>query len=508
MSLFETGSYLASSSRRPAVPSLFVRVFAVGVATHILAYTASAIDLWLHAVTSTVVQPTSVPVNEPFQFSVAQNTCLPYVPPAAGAFAWPCLLAITRGSWGYGIGALTPGMQVMSNNSGVLQTITLADADDLAVLVDPSAPTNVSFTATTFGARARCDSVNPRCTSPETFNVTCKDVPARFPPLNVTDFDLSDSLSKMSVLSSACDTCPYVNESEYSNGAVTYKTGAPPPQNNYSLWLELIWRNQGSESFDGASKTAADAAYTAFSSEAYMFANCTLLFYNVTLEYANGAYTRAAEVLADAGLADGLVGPTRLGLYGSRLLDNLEGIVFGGNSTAHVMAYLNQDLARLALGSAAYVTNLKGPTLAQSVLSRRILGRYPAWPAVLYVVVLWANAVFPLTVSLVAMLTRTRRIVVAGERQSVTALELAKMRLTRPAALAAELFKWKTDEDGAKASASGTVRGMFDEQRQGEDRVRIGLHERTDGQTVFGVWSRRRGHGRLMDSLGEKECSD
>ncbi|TFY75000.1 hypothetical protein EWM64_g9014 [Hericium alpestre] len=446
-------------------------------------------------------------INDPFQFSVAQNRCEPFVPPTRlNEFKYPCLIQPTRGSWGYGIQALTPGMQVMSNSSSTLQTITLADENDLAVFVDPSAPANISFVATSFGARTTCESVNHLCTDPNDMNVTCTGFPPTFPPVNVsapdTAIGMGPGMSQLAVLSSGCDGCNHLSSSNYSTGQVSYNSTGPFPENNYSLWLTLLWEGQGSVTFDGGSDDPnRDVAYTVFATRAYILANCTMQFFNVTLGYENGAYRLLNAELSNSGLSDGLAGPTRAGLYDSRLLDDVQGIAFSGNSTADVMAYLNQDLARLALGSAAYVTDLKGPTLTQSRLGQRILGRYPVAPALVYIIVLWSNAVFPLVVAAVAMASRTTYVGVPGRGRAVTALELAKVRLTRPAALVAELFWWSKDGEyhRAKASASADVAGMFEEQRT-EGRVKIGLHERVDGQTVFGVWTRRR-------NAGEKEAN-
>lgn len=89
------------------------------------------------------------------------------------------------GTWGDGVKSLTPGMLVTSNSSQSLQAITLANASDLAVLVDPSVSQNTAFRMTTFGARASCQSVNPFCSTAEgTYNGTCAGFPPSFPPVN------------------------------------------------------------------------------------------------------------------------------------------------------------------------------------------------------------------------------------------------------------------------------------------------------------------------------------
>ncbi|TFY71704.1 hypothetical protein EVG20_g1308 [Dentipellis fragilis] len=340
-SLAEAGWYMSRGpQRRPRVPPLFVKVFVVGLATHILAYLVSGVDIWLHSVTATTVQQYPLSMDSTWQFSVAQNQCQPYIPPTPDTVRYACLLENTRGSWGYGIDALTPGMQVMANSSQDLQTITLSSYDDLAVVVDPNVPqtsggvSNVSYTA---------------------------------PDSDSAD-GLSPGVSKLGMLSANCDGCQYINASDVSHGHDSYAYGRAPPVNNYSLWMQLAWELTGSESFNGASTTIndtapeSDIAYTTTGPRAHILAHCSLAFYNVTIRYENGNYSRVAEELSNTGLSDGLAGPTRMALYASRLLDDVQGVAFSGAHTDRVMAYLNQDLARLALGSAAYLTDQKEPS--------------------------------------------------------------------------------------------------------------------------------------------------
>lgn len=56
----------------------------------------SAVDLWLHTVTATIILPTISPIDTPFQYSIAQNICPPYPDPWYEAIH-PCLM--TEGAW-------------------------------------------------------------------------------------------------------------------------------------------------------------------------------------------------------------------------------------------------------------------------------------------------------------------------------------------------------------------------------------------------------------------------
>ena len=50
-----------------------------------------------------------------------------------------------EGGWGNGVASKVPGMLVRANNSATLQTITLADNGDMAILVKPSIPQSLKF---------------------------------------------------------------------------------------------------------------------------------------------------------------------------------------------------------------------------------------------------------------------------------------------------------------------------------------------------------------------------
>ena len=86
-----------------------------------------------------------------------------------------------EGGWGNGVASKVPGMLVRANNSATLQTITLADNDDMAILVKPNISQFLKFRATTFGARASCQAVNPLCDKTGGL-VNCTGFPVTFPP--------------------------------------------------------------------------------------------------------------------------------------------------------------------------------------------------------------------------------------------------------------------------------------------------------------------------------------
>lgn len=246
------------------------------------------------------------------------------------------------------------------------------------------------------------------------------------------------------------------------------------------------------------------------SNTAVMFTNCSLAFYNVTLTYLNGSYSVVNEVLSNTGLSDGLAAPTRLGHYLSRLVANVEGRVFNDNNSDSVMAFLSQDFARLALGSAATITNETVPSVSTVYqISDQILGRYPVWPIFIFLALLYIYSAAALIILIQATIFSRDTILqipyVArkeGEKErQVSALELTQLRLTSPLSLAATLYASDRSEmRRAELSMKTSLLDVFDE-RPGEERLTVGFADgEKDLETQwrsFGVWKR---HGRQSES--------
>ncbi|CAL1710735.1 unnamed protein product [Somion occarium] len=240
-----------------------------------------------------------------------------------------------------GVRSLTPGMLVASNSSEDLQTITLAEADDLAVLqvVKPNVPQPVAFRATTFGARVSCQSVNHLCVhgyAPQ----NCSGFSSTFPPISGFDSGgLNGGESKVFIQSPNCPwdvDCDHISADMITSLAAALSSQVPPV-NAYSLWMPFLWEAAGDTEF-GHPPEGNDAIDN-YSNLATMVTNCTLYFYNVTLDYSNGSYVRVDEELTNVGLSDGLAASARLGHYASHLISNVQGHAFTDNSTDKVMAY-------------------------------------------------------------------------------------------------------------------------------------------------------------------------
>jgi hypothetical protein len=386
-------------------------------------------------------------------------------------------------------------MQVVSNSSADMSVITLADAEDLAVVVKPLVPQLVAFRATTFGARASCASLNHLCGSKGVDIGNCTGFPPTFPPVSgVDNGNLGSGDSKLFIQSSnygSNASCPHISANDVTDDASALNPTCPPPVNAYSLWMQFLWTSEGDDPY-GSSPPGSDAVY-GWGEKATMLTNCTVSFYNVTLDYRNGSYKLVDEQLSNVGLSDGLAAPTRLGHYASHLLTDVQGLSFLSNNTDEVMAYLNQDLARLAIGSAAAVMNVAADTLSASTLGTVIVGRYPFWPVVIILGLLYTHALLALGIFfMTALFTHTDMVCVAGDPKRVSALELAQLRLTDPLTVVAALFPQgnSTAARGVLSVRADTL-DMFDEHPRQEGRIRAGIYSSTDGgDGTFRIWRR------------------
>lgn len=202
--------------------------------------------------------------------------------------------------------------------------------------------------------------------------------------------------------------------------------------------MQFLWVAEGDQDYG--------LGQVSYSNAATMLTNYTLHSHNVTLEYSNGSYFLVDEKLSNTGLSDGLAAPSHLGHFASHLISNIEGRVFTDNSTENLMTYLQQDLSKLALGFTAVITNILTNTLSQSFLGSMIIGRYPFWPIVIFLILLYLLATLAILVFLLAALSiQTEAVTVCGdtpngERRRSSILKLTQMHLRNPLCLVAALF--------------------------------------------------------------------
>lgn len=123
--------------------------------------------------------------------------------------------------------------------------------------------------------------------------------------------------------------------------------------------------------------------------------------------------------------------------------------------------------------------------MSQSELVSRIVGRYPFWPVIIILILLFLYAGFALFLCVVTAFAPTEIIQVIGKEVPVAALDLAVLGLTDHVAIAAELFSEKDGEKRAECTMQTDAMEMHREDR--EPLLRLGLHRHgKGGETIFG----------------------
>jgi hypothetical protein len=163
ITLYDSALYLLNGKARPRAPSNFSVAVILGLVVHIISSLVGVADLWLHSTTSAVMFNLTAPESSstPLWTSLAFNQSICREDESPGG---PYICMGGHDKWAEGNEFLTlVGQNVISNTSFDRKVITLADAEDLSVVVPLTIGKLATFKATSFGTRARCKSLNPEC---------------------------------------------------------------------------------------------------------------------------------------------------------------------------------------------------------------------------------------------------------------------------------------------------------------------------------------------------------
>lgn len=517
--LWHTGKYLCRSrDRRRRAPSMLIEVFMVNLAAYgiahairfviivrsifpMLTFICSATNIWLHAsssATSTINIDSST--FDGFNFDIDVTPCnasANSTTPLISEANLQCIWNLYGGGNGSDHSA---GMLVATNNSNLLAPITVHygnhDKESLAVLINPAIYHNY-IDPRTLGARTSCESVNAQC---EVANGTtgaieafeCANVPTGFPPCDISQNCSDVDYPRLYMLTSSDNgTGPFYTPEELIRGGPKLLISGNDTEiqpdgslsfSSYEIWLQFVWRGLRvrGDSSDAMSQ---------FSPYAMMMAKCSLSFHNVTLNgLGDGDYQAQQEDPVDQGIVDMLSMSTRIGYYQNNLIANMEAIAFSIDDSDFLMASLRQDLGRFAIASAAFMISPVEPGSPDPFVPRSFYGCYPIVPVITLITLLFTHSSFALIICIATSVSRATKVKVSEEAQSVSALELVHVRLTRPMAIAAELFPAidkKTGGQKAEKSAKRDAEDMFDEMSD-DERVIVGeVKDEKTHETVY-----------------------
>lgn len=178
----------------------------------------------------------------------------------------------------------------------------------------------------------------------------------------------------------------------------------------------------------------------------------------------------------------------RVGLFDEVLLDDLKFIFSMVNATGEErMALLTQEMTMMAAASAGIIANVTAPPLRQYI--DRTLGRYPIYPVISLITLLYINSAFALAICILTATSRASRTKVSGTTGNISVLELARLHLTSPLSLIADLCRL-LDADGERASIE-TMNGDIFDDKLDKRRIRVGLQDNENGKAVFRMWIER-----------------
>ncbi|KAG9082131.1 hypothetical protein FRC06_005204 [Ceratobasidium sp. 370] len=480
--------------RRPVAPSYFTTTVVMGVVVYVTTHLIGLADLWLHSATTAVLYNVTAAAagSEPLMTSLEFNQTY------CTRFNFPPLDDVCMVSYD-GWAQLYPwlvdvGQSVVSNSSTDRMAITLADANDAAIIVPLTVNKLAKFKATTFGMRAHCESLNNKCN--HVAGMT-----------NCSSIGITSIPSAGATMMSVVLVPPAVHQ-EWNgtplqdNNAIRYGLSVGQATNPVASVLQLRWSSQT----DGSIREPNAAVDTNPIPAITVYASCTIEVLNATVTYDGTAGDKTwalisgETVLAENRFATALIAPYSWQLVTDRLATNIQARAMISKTVEEVMSLLQQELARLALGfvSGSFIFV---PATDVQTISPTILGRYPLAPLLSFVALLMIYGLIALVIFVMTINATSGSIHIPAklrdkpDDKTIPELEIAQMRLTSPLPIVAQLFaeyKFLTpgasDPDARSAKASGV--SLFSEADTGratEMRLRIGLESGTE-RPRYGVW--------------------
>ncbi|KAG8723459.1 hypothetical protein FRC09_003265 [Ceratobasidium sp. 395] len=335
VSLYDSLVYLARKSRARA-PPYFVTAVLLGVTVYLITHLVGLADLWLHATTSAAplnlaISDNSAPLRTGIAFN--ESRCAPsyYYPPE---YRLICLTS--DDGWAFQPNEklyIPTGQAIIANYSSDRKAITLADEQDLAIVVPLTINKLATFTAPSFGALAQFESITAQCTPPNSAP-------------NCSSLGITTVPIDRDVVGSVALVTPYDKWNDTTFKFTGHKYG--PLRccltNPVQSLLQLRWSSQINDPVDIPNP----AAYGRFISYIDMYAKCNLTLYNLTVAYdgrvPDGKFwsvVPGSKQLSTEAFASTLAGPFSWQLIMDTLTTNIRSRARLSNTTEQVMAALN-----------------------------------------------------------------------------------------------------------------------------------------------------------------------
>ncbi|KAG8727836.1 hypothetical protein FRC12_022187, partial [Ceratobasidium sp. 428] len=421
-------------------PRLLREAFAAAFLVYLLSHAVGLADIWLHAVSTVTMADTITDANDLPDFAMAFNSSL-----CDPTSKLPCLMAANLKYWGtqpvVRIGSL---VAANSTNPMKIAVTTLADANDTAILVPTDFVPEWNFTATTYGARAQCFKFSKYC-----YTNLCPPQYGTPGPASDVGMNLAEVISSMypqaisksghsrrgggssvQFLQDQSRVMAYVGNitvgSEDGMPAVAIKATPPNPG---PVLMQLRWTDfEPSNPFDITNSSPdgnsminketansnghpdADGDGDEHRTISTIWSQCRLEFVRVRYGYSLANQFVAYDIQplgqdpGSAMLAGVLWAPLIWQQMTEQFVSNMHQACSVQQSDDSILANLEQELTRLAIGSAAGVFVRTTDTVTDaSVIQQELVGRYPRLPVFVFAGLLYAYAALAILLFLSTM---------------------------------------------------------------------------------------------------------
>ncbi|CAE6482163.1 unnamed protein product [Rhizoctonia solani] len=517
-----------------STPHLLREAFATAFFIYVLSHTIGLADIWLHSVSSVGIANSVTPADKLPNFSMVFNQTL--CDPSEGL---QCMNYQSRWGedWVVKTGAL---VAANSTNPTSISVITLAHANDTAILAPSDFVREWNFSASTYGARSQCYRISKLCAETGC-NPDFVTGPAGKAGMSLVDLRFPKTSAKISTRGPKFGDYRDISRIMAYVGNVTVgsPTGIPAslttaiPPNPGPVLIKLRWTDFESglfslarESSNGMIEVDTDpgsAGDAEFQSRtiSVMYAQCELEFVKVRYGYNQQEQFVAYDVQAmdgdSAQMAAVLWSPLIWQQFTDQLVNNIHHACLTESSEEGTLAVLEQELSRLAIGGAAGLFTRTTQFVSDaSKVTQILVGRYPRTPVYVFAGLLYGYATIA-TILFLSTAACTSDVIAfradcddlnkeridrtnAKSPKTYTSLQLAQRRLVDPATLIAEQYVWAPHSSPSQASEMATrlrTADMFGVNQPSKasgvaERLYVGLGGpyADAGDPRFGVWRR------------------
>ena len=324
-------------------------------------------DLWIHATTNAILGANFTSPAQPQAMTLLFNetVCNDVTYPV------PCLQG--EDSWAAGeIGVRNAGFLLAANSSSALKLVTLKASDDASLVVPSVVDAASRFNATSFASRAKCTSLNPRCSSRMVDGMSVVESCANIGYPSLPYWKSEEGVAVTNAI------YPFLNGTALTDGN---SISVWPPSNivnPFELLVQLRRPTQTTDASVSSFNSAVDSDDA--NSTLSLYASCTFSFLNVTYSYGDGAFNILSEVPTMPNTSNILWGPMINQLANARLASDLQATALSETNADNVITALEQDLSRIGLGMMGGVFIASSKFVQQETITSKTLGRYDAIP--------------------------------------------------------------------------------------------------------------------------------